>query len=148
MLKSDPESVSAATQPEGGAKAHCRKRTAEAILRAISHVQTSQNKVSISAVAKVAGVTPALIHNTYPDLAEQIRGIVGKTTRAQRDAIHEALGQEREINRRLRSEIVGLKNDLAKLASINQTLLNEIALVKGLESGKVVSLLRSTSVAD
>jgi hypothetical protein len=147
MMKSDQASVSAARQSGGGAKAHCRKKTAEEIQRAIGQLQGGQNKVSISAVAKVAGVTPALIHNTYPDLAEQIRSIVGKTTRAQRDAKHEALAQEREINRRLRSEITGLKVDLAKLASINQTLLNEIALVKGMASGKVVSLLQSRPVA-
>ena len=146
-MKSDQASVSAARQSGGGAKAHCRKNTAEEIQRAIGQLQGGQNKVSISAVAKVAGVTPALIHNTYPDLAEQIRSIVGKTTRAQRDAKHEALAQEREINRRLRSEITGLKVDLAKLASINQTLLNEIALVKGMASGKVVSLLQSRPVA-
>jgi hypothetical protein len=140
-------SRSASKPPAVDAKAHRRKRTAEAIQRAIAQLQGSQSKVSISAVAKVAGVTPALIHNTYPDLAEQIRGIASKATRAQRDAKQEALAREKAINRGLRSEIAGLKGDLARLASINQTLLNEMAVLKGVASGKVVSLLQSQPVA-
>ncbi|UUZ66370.1 TetR family transcriptional regulator (plasmid) [Polaromonas sp. P1-6] len=99
--------------------------------------------MSISAVAKVAGVTPALIHNTYPDLAEKIRGLLGKATRTQRDAKHEALVREREINRSLREELARTRADLAKLASINQVLLNEVALLKGMATGKVVSILHS-----
>ena len=66
-------------------KARSRKRTVDEIQQAIAQVQTGQGKVSISAVATLAGVTPALIHNTYPDLAEKIRGLVGKATRTQRE---------------------------------------------------------------
>jgi AcrR family transcriptional regulator len=145
-MTADPASR-APPPPAVDAKAHRRQRTAEAIQRAIAQLQGSQSKVSISAVAKVAGVSPALLHNTYPDLAEQIRGIGGKTTRAQRDAKQEALVREKAINRGLRREIAGLKGDLARLASINQTLLNELAVLKGVASGKVVSLLQSQPVA-
>jgi AcrR family transcriptional regulator len=123
-------------------KARSRKKTVEEIQQAIVHLQAGQSKVSISAVAKAAGVTPALIHNTYPDIAEKIRGLVGKATRNQRDAKHDALIREREINRGLRQEIVETRADLAKLASINQVLLNEVALLKGMSAGKVVSILR------
>jgi AcrR family transcriptional regulator len=86
-------------------KARSRKNTVDEIQQAIAQVQAGQGKVSISAVAKLAGVTPALIHNTYPDLAEKIRGLVGKATRTQRDAKHDALVREREINRALRQEL-------------------------------------------
>ena len=141
------DQASAETQPGGRAKAHRRKMTGEEIQRAIGELQGSQNKVSISAVAKAAGVTPALIHNTYPDLAEKIRSIVGKATRAQRDAKQEILAREREINRGLRSEIAVLKGNVAKLASINQTLLSEMAVLKGVASGNVISLLQSTPVS-
>lgn len=119
-----------------------REKTVDEIQQAIAHVQTGQGKVSISAVAKVAGVTPALIHNTYPDLAEKIRGLSGKATRTQRDAKHEALVHEREVSRSLRQELATTRADLAKLASINQMLLNEVALVKGMATGKVVSILQ------
>ena len=140
-------SRSASTRPVGDAKARSRNRTAEEIQRAITKLQDSQSKLSISAVAKAAGVTPALIHNTYPDLAEQVRSLVGKGTRAQRNAKHEALARERAINRGLRSDIAGLKADLAKLASINQTLLSELAVLRGMASGKVVSILQSRLAA-
>lgn len=123
-------------------KVRSRKGTADQIQRAIAQVQAGPDKVSISAVAKVAGVTPALIHNTYPDLAEKIRALVGKATRNQRDVKHDALIQEREINRGLRLEIAELRVDLAKLASVNQVLLNEVALLRGMASGQVVSIVR------
>ena len=124
-------------------KAHNRKQTIDGIQQAIEQLQASQGKLSISAVAKMAGVTPALIHNTYPDLAEKIRGLVGKATRTQRDAKHSALVREREINRTLRQELVETRATIAKLASVNQTLLNEMAVLKGIATGKVVAILRA-----
>lgn len=124
-------------------KAHNRKQTIDAIQQAIEQLQASQGKLSISAVAKMAGVTPALIHNTYPDLAEKIRGLVGKATRTQRDAKHSALVREREISRALRQELAETKAALTKLASVNQVLLNEIAVLKGIATGKVVAILRA-----
>ena len=123
-------------------KARSRKKTVDEIQLAIAQVQADQGKVSISAVAKLAGVTPALIHNTYPDLAEKFRGLVGKATRTQRDAKHDALVREREVNRALRQELAESRVDLAKLASVNQVLLNELALLKGMATGKVVSILQ------
>ena len=127
----------------GDRKVHNRKQTIDGIGQAIEQLQASQGKLSISAVAKMAGVTPALIHNTYPDLAEKIRGLVGKATRTQRDAKHSALVREREINRALRQELVETRATIAKLASVNQTLLNEMAVLKGIATGKVVAILRA-----
>ena len=127
----------------GDRKVHNRKQTIVGIEQAIEQLQASQGKLSISAVAKMAGVTPALIHNTYPDLAEKIRGLVGKATRTQRDAKHSALVREREINRTLRQELVETRATIAKLASVNQTLLNEMAVLKGIATGKVVAILRA-----
>ena len=127
----------------GDRKVHNRKQTIDGIEQAIEQLQASQGKLSISAVANMAGVTPALIHNTYPDLAEKIRGLVGKATRTQRDAKHSALVREREINRALRQELVETRATIAKLASVNQTLLNEIAVLKGVATGKVVAILRA-----
>ena len=80
----------------------------------MDQLQNSGDKVSISAVAKAAEVTPALIHNTYPEIAERIRGVVGKSTRLQRDAKHEALVKEKERNRDLRAEVERLRLDAAK----------------------------------
>lgn len=125
-----------------GSKVRSRIGTVDKIQQAITHVQQEHGKVSISAVAMVAGITPALIHNTYPDLAEKIRALTGKSTRSQRDAKHDALIRERESNRALRHELGATRAHLAKLASINQVLLNEVALLRGMATGKVVSILQ------
>ena len=42
----------------------------------------------------------------------------------------------------LRLELAELRADLAKLASVNQVLLNEVALLRGMASGQVVSIVR------
>ncbi|WP_211097254.1 TetR family transcriptional regulator [Herbaspirillum sp. ST 5-3] len=128
-----------------GAKAKRRKSTVNLIQGAIAKLQAEKAKVTISAVAKAANVSSALIHNTYPDLAEKIRAITGKATRTQRDEKHTALMKERETNRSLRAENASLKSDLAKLASVNQLLLAEMAVLKGVASGKVVSILRKSA---
>ncbi len=146
-MTGDPASRSASKPPAVDAKARSRKRTAEAIQRAIAQPQGGQGKGSLSAVAKRAGATPALLHHTDPDRAEPSRGLVGQTTRARRDAKQEALVREQDINRGLRRERTRRKVDLAQLASVNPTRLSELAVLKGLTSGKVVSLLQSQPMA-
>lgn len=141
-MTTSPPSTTLPNREFETAKVRSRKTTAEDIQQAIVRLQENQIKVSISSVAKAAGVTPALIHNTYPAIAEQIRTLIGKATRAQRDAKHEAVIREREINRALRSDIAALRADVAKLASINQVLMTEVAVLKGMASGKLVSILR------
>lgn len=95
---------------------------------AISRIQrgrahTKATKVSITAVAHEAGVTPALIHNHYPDVAETIREAQARSSRVQRDAKHGELRAAREKNRVLREEVDALRAQVAKLASINEVLL-------------------------
>lgn len=107
----------------------------KAIKLAISRIErgrthTRAEKLNISTVAKEAGVTPALIHNHYPDIAEEIREKQGRTSRAQRDAKHSELLTEREKNRTLRAELSELRAQVAKLASINEVLLIENRLLK------------------
>lgn len=130
--------------PNGSAATRSRQHTEKRLREAIDQLQNSGDKVSISAVAKAAEVTPALIHNTYPDIAERIRGVVGKSTRLQRDAKHEALVKERERNRELRAEVERLRLDAAKLASINLTLLSKLAVYEEAGNGKVVSFATPT----
>ena len=132
------------TASNGSAAIRSRKQTEKRLKDAIDHLQNSGTKVSISAVAKAADVTPALIHNTYPDIAERIRGVVGKTTRLQRDAKHEALIKEKERTRDLRGEVERLRLEAAKLASINLTLLSKLAVYEETAKGKVVSFATPT----
>jgi AcrR family transcriptional regulator len=88
-----------------------RDKTESELKLALHRLQKREVKVSIAAVAKEAGVTPALLHNCYPDFAEEIRKLVGKATRTQRDTKHELLMEKREKNRQLREQIAGLKAD-------------------------------------
>jgi len=93
--------------------------------------------MSIAAVASEAGVTPSLIHNTYSDIAEEIRAQIGKATRQQRDAKATELTEVRATLRALREELRLVQRDFAKLASINETLREEIAVLQAKEGGKV-----------
>ena len=126
--------------PNGSAALRSRRETEKRLTAALNQLQALGGKVSISAVAKAADVTPALIHNTYPDIAERIRGVIGKSTRLQRDAKHEALAKERERNRELRAEVERVRQDMARLASSNLTLLTKLAVDEEVSKGKVVTL--------
>jgi hypothetical protein len=123
-------------QPLGGS----RTKTLDALDKVIDNLVASNKKLSIAAVARTAGVTPGLIHNTYPAVAERIRNLMGKSVRAQRDSKHQALMSEKEKNRALRVENNQLLAELARIASVNQRLLFEIAELKAVSSGKVVAL--------
>lgn len=87
-------------------------------------------RLSILAVAQEAGITAAAIHNTYPDLAEQIRAAVGKATRTQRDAKQDELREATASNRELRRELQDLKQRVERLASENARLLAENLTLK------------------
>lgn len=77
--------VGEAPQPKRSARTRGRASTAQELQTALLRVKDKGLKISITAVAAEAGVVPSLIHNTYPDIAEQIRGLVGRTARRQRD---------------------------------------------------------------
>lgn len=136
-----------ASASSGSAATRSRKQTEMRLKEAMDQLQHAGSKVSISAVAKAAEVTPALIHNTYPDIAERIRGVVGKSTRLQRDEKHDALLKERERNRELRAEVERLRLDAAKLASINLTLMSKLAVYEAASNGKVVSFAATSTPA-
>jgi regulator of replication initiation timing len=89
------------------------------------------------------GVSAALIHNHYPTIAEAIRQHQGRDSRAQRDAKHQALKQERDRARELRHEIASLRADVQRLSSINEVLLAERAALRSRLGDQKVVALRS-----
>ncbi|WP_083417782.1 TetR family transcriptional regulator [Burkholderia contaminans] len=103
--------------------------------------KTGATKLSVSAVAREAGVTPALIHNHYPSIAEEIRTKVGASSRQQRDTARVALKEERAKGTDLRTRIKDLEEQVARLASINEVLLIENRVLKatGVEGSNVVT---------
>ncbi|HCI0105149.1 TPA: TetR family transcriptional regulator, partial [Pseudomonas aeruginosa] len=107
-----------------------RSKTLAALNKVVDDLIAGDEKLSITSVARAAGVTPGLIHNTYPSIAERIRNIVGKSVRAQRDSKHQALMSEKEKNRVLRAENDQLLAEVARLASVNQRLIFEMIQLK------------------
>lgn len=98
-------------------------------------------KISISALAEEAGVSDSTIHNRYPEIATEVREIMGKEHKAQRDEKNSKLKSEKEKNRELREHIGQLESDIRKLTSINATLSNENAQLKAeMASKKVVRI--------
>jgi len=119
-----------------------RKTTEEELRSAILQVKEKGLKLSITAVAAKVGVSPSLIHNTYPELAEKIRGELGRTSRQQRDVKAAELVDARAALKHLREELRATKRDLDALASINESLRDENACLRGEASGKVKVLAR------
>ncbi|MDS0276043.1 TetR family transcriptional regulator (plasmid) [Klebsiella quasipneumoniae] len=117
-----------------------RSNTLDVLDKVINGLVEGNEKISIALVARTAGVTPGLIHNTYPAVAEKIRLLIGKSVRAQRDSKHQALMVEKERNRVLRAENDQLLDELARIASVNQRLLFEMDELKTAGNGEVVSI--------
>ena len=90
------------------------------IERGRSH--TAAKRLTISAVAREAGVSSSLLHNHYPEIAEEIRVKQGASTRQKLDAKQDDLVIERAKTKALRSEVAELKMQVARLASINEML--------------------------
>jgi AcrR family transcriptional regulator len=103
--------------------------------------RTKAAKISFASVAREAGVSPALIHNHYPAIADAIRQAQGRSDREQRDTKHEQLKAERDKIRELRQDVARLRVDVDRLASINEVLLVENAVLKAkLGDRRVVDL--------
>jgi len=103
---------------------------------------TKETKVTIAAVAREAGVSTALIHNHYPTVAETIREIQGRSSRAVRDVKHQDLIAERLKSTSYRQENEELRTKVASIASINEVLLDENHTLKAKQNDrKVVELV-------
>ena len=100
--------------------------------------KTGATELSISAVAREAGVTPALIHNHYPTIAEEIRNKLGASSRQQRDAKQEALKVALQEKKALLKELSDARQRIARLASINETLLLQNQTLRAAAESSVV----------
>jgi transposase-like protein len=92
--------------------------------------KTKATKLSVAAVAREVGVTPALIHNSYPKIADKIRIKVKGSSRRRLDEKQNELKQALNRNRELRQHLAEAENCVAKLASINEVLLMENKTLK------------------
>jgi transketolase len=86
-------------------------------------------------------VSDSTIHNRYPEIAAEVREIIGKEHKSQRDEKSEKLKLEKAKNKELRDYIEQLESDIRKLTSINATLSNENVKLKAeMASGKVIRI--------
>lgn len=92
--------------------------------------RTGEIKITISAVAREAGVSTALIHNHYPSIAEAIREAQGRSSRAMRHVKHQNLIAERKKSAAYRQEVAELRAMISNLASLNEVLLDENRTLK------------------
>jgi len=100
-------------------------------------LQRNGEKITLKAVADEAGVSAPLLNNRYPDFAEQVRAIIGKSVRQQRNKKADLLTQEREKNRKLRELINSQLVEITRLASVNEAMRIEMSLHKAIAENKV-----------
>lgn len=115
-----------------------REHTLSELQQALKRLQGAGKKVTLRAVAEEAQVSPALLNNRYPDFAEQVRAIIGKTVRQQRNEKVDLLIKERVKNHQLRELVESQLVEITRLASVNESLRAELALQKAIAEGKAV----------
>jgi len=118
-----------------------REQTAAALQTAISRLQGQGRRPTISAVAGEAGVSSALIHNRYPEIAQALRALYDPKEKATRH--DSALEAERQKGQSLRAELDELRHQVRALASVNEALRRELLLQTAVAGGKVVPICGS-----
>lgn len=131
-------------QPAKAGRRRSREKTREELQLAMLRVKNKGLKLSISAVAAEAGVSAGLIHNTYPDIAEEIRALVGRKIRQQRDDMAKELADAKKRLCELRDDLASAEADLAKMASINETLRTELVTLRAIATSNVHALPQRT----
>ena len=114
-----------------------RERTQFDLQQALQRLQKRGEKITLAAVSKEAGVSPALIHNRYFNFAEELRVIIGKGLRKQRDDKASELRQAKERVKELNQLVITQNDQITKLASINEMLVKEMAIQRAMADGKV-----------
>jgi len=126
--------------------------TRKSLLLAIRRVETGRVRkiqkdrpLSITSVAEEAGLDSSTIHSCYPDIADQIRTLMNKEIRDQRDDVRQNLKKERVKNRGLRSEIADLGHALQVYAEENARLTLENQRLKAIASSDKIAALKNRS---
>lgn len=121
-------------------RARSRKQTEITLREALARLQSEGGHPSISALAREVGVSPALIHNRYPDVAEALRASQDPLRKS--ESLRSVLEAERLTNQDLRTEIDELRRQVRALASVNEALRREAVVESAIAGGKVVSIDR------
>lgn len=109
-----------------------KEATKAALRAAILKAKNHGLCISISSVARDASIAPSTIHKVYPDIAEEIRELTGRSTRAQRNMKNAELTSAKSTIRDLRGQCLQFEHDLRKLASINYALKQRVERLEAL----------------
>ena len=99
--------------------AHIRRDKFKNIIRKLVVLK---QPVNISRVAREAGVSTSLIHNYYPDIADEIRRIANNGPRRSQATLRDKLNDANKKNKTLRDEIRQLQRRISQLATLNEML--------------------------
>jgi len=106
-------------------------------------VISKSRKLSIASVAQEAGVSSALIHNRYPNIADEIRSKCGRAYKTRVvDKVNE-VSKLRQTNRELRAELKLYKDQLRNLASINLAQEHRLRVLEAMVETKKIEILPS-----
>lgn len=123
---------------ESSQRTRNRCQTEFSLKAALAELISTKKRISISAVAAIAGVSAPLIHNKYPSIAEAIRQSAGKDAKSLRKEALSELTEALDSIRALRAENRNLEEDLRKLASINEALQRQLVEAKAISRAKNV----------
>ena len=126
--------------------------TRQKIVQIIEGMEQAGSILTISGVAKEAGITGPAIHTRYPDLADRIRDLAGKEKeqddKTQLEKRRGRIKEEKAKQERLRKELADVKELLRKADSVNAMLVFENERLKALNSKYFLELNRLKSPSD
>lgn len=126
------------------------RKTREELRQAILRIEHQRPKrvtkevcrLNISIIAREAGLTPATIHNCYPDIAELIRAKMHASKMSRTPTAESQLKQLVNSVRSLKDQLRRAEKDVARIASENAKLLSLIAELRSKpRSGNVVEFM-------
>lgn len=102
---------------------------------------TKATEVTFASVAEEAGVSPALIHNSYAaTVGVAIREAQGRTWKQVRDAMRQEIKDLKAQAREVQNELDAIKEQRRKLASLNEVLTRENEVLRAVKAGRVTPL--------
>jgi AcrR family transcriptional regulator len=100
--------------------------------------------LSISSVAREAGVSGALIHNHHQDIAEEIRAAQGRDSRSRSKAKNQELKEQQE---RYRDLLIEGRQRLADLRALGSLYLMAVERIETLESSALHANVKEIGIA-
>ena len=132
-------------QPLEEVRGRNRNTTTAELWEALARLQRTEVAPTIAALAREVGVTPALIHNRYGDVAKAVRRLSGREPGASEDSLKVALQRKQETARELRAENLDLRKQLQAMASVNEALRQEVRILQASGDANVVSFVPRAS---